>query len=367
VERNSNIDPSQTMSSRRHFLRRSGLVASGLALAQSGFLFSEEALLQKLPSLTPGEPVDYGALAFQPQVWKEKNQSTLLYPWEGKEIVFLTTSAEFDQGLMAQWVKNLDGGWRLYEDLTGGRPRPFKTVNGKPCIAAVPSPEYTCGVGCGFIGVTGIELAKFYDQDYPALRANPGSMPHYVYYEMGRNFFTFGDRHSCFTTGFAVFMRYMCMDHLKLADNDARTRKVIDQAEAGIRTSKLSFFKMFTNADGMSEKQPRLSLQPSDQPVTYASAMLRLHREFGKEEWLKRFFRTVSVLKPGRPASMEGARQQSWNWLLASSVAAKQDLTPIFVEDWRLPLAEGTIQQLSEISWKDAPLETLKSITPEWI
>ena len=47
-------------------------------------------------------------------------------------------------------------------------------------------------------------------------------MPHYVFYEMGRNYYTFGDRHSCFITGFAVFMRYVCMDALKCEDTDAQ-------------------------------------------------------------------------------------------------------------------------------------------------
>ena len=43
-------------------------------------------------------------------------------------------------------------------------------------------------------------------------------MPHYYFYEMGRNFYTFGDRHSLFITGYAVFMRYACMDALKCED-----------------------------------------------------------------------------------------------------------------------------------------------------
>jgi hypothetical protein len=34
------------------------------------------------------------------------------------------------------------------------------------------------------------------------------------------NFYTFGDRHSCFTTGFAVFMRYVCMDTLGCHDDE---------------------------------------------------------------------------------------------------------------------------------------------------
>jgi hypothetical protein len=65
---------------------------------------------------------------------------------------------------------------------------------------------------------------------YPALQRDPLAIPHYVFYEMGRNFYTFGDRHSCFVTGFAVFMRYVCMDTLKFHDEDRRTRQTIEEA-----------------------------------------------------------------------------------------------------------------------------------------
>jgi hypothetical protein len=80
-------------------------------------------------------------------------------------------------------------------------------------------------------------------------------MPHYVFYEMGRNFYTFGDRHSCFITGFAVFMRYVCMDALKCEDTDARTRQVIEGIEPLLSASGLSFLDLFVK-DVMSTVSP---------------------------------------------------------------------------------------------------------------
>ncbi len=129
----------------------------------------------------------------------------------------------------------------------------------------------------------------------------PPAIPHYVFYEMGRNFYTFGHRHSCFTTGFTVFMRYVCMDTLRCYDDDGATRKTIDEAQALVKRGDMPFLRTFTNADGLSEKQPRLKdasgrpIEPSDQPVTYASAMLRLWLENGGNDWLRRFFQ---VIKP---------------------------------------------------------------------
>jgi hypothetical protein len=325
--------------------------------------------------LQPGAPVDYAPLAFQPKVWEEKQTSTLLLPWEGEEIVFLTTPGTYDPALMAHWVTALDRGWALYADLTGATPRPFKHLNGKATIAAVPGFEYTCGAGCGYLGATGIELAMFYRWNYPALQRNPAVMPHYVFYEMGRNFLTFGDRHSCFSTGYAVFMRYVCMDTLGYVDEDMKTRRTIERVESVIRRDRPPFFQTFTNAAGPGEKSPRVKdaqgrwIQPSDQPVTYASAMLRLRREHGGDAWVRRFFQGLKACPRAPRDSLAGARQQCWNWLVAASAAAGKDLSPIFVGDWNMPLTAETCQALAGLNWQKSDLtveDILGQVPPEW-
>jgi hypothetical protein len=338
-------------------------------------LFSLRAMAETA-ELKPGPVIDYAPLAFQPKTWLEKKQSTELTPWEGSNVVFLTMAGDYNARIMTRWVQRLDAGWQLYTDLTEARPRVYKQLRSKTPIAAVPGFEYTCGAGCGYVGSTGIELAMFYKWNYPALLKNPEAMPHYVFYEMGRNFYTFGDRHSCFITGFAVFMRYVCMDTLQCQDEDKRTRDVIEKAELLVKQSDLSFLKMFTNTDGLDEKAPRLKdasgkpLNPSDQPVTYASAMLRLHRENGGNEWLRRFFHALAQCPKASPKERAGALQQSWNWYLAASLAARKDLSPVFVDQWRLPLSPVTRHALSKVDWKEAnltPAKLKETFAPVWL
>lgn len=334
-----------------------------------------QALAAEASPPFPGEPVEYRALAFRPKVWEQHQVSTRLLPWAGTNIVFLTTNGNYDAAVMRHWVRRLDQGWALYADLTGTHPEPFKQLDGHTTIAAVPSAEFTCGAGCGYVGSGGIELAMFYDWNYPVLLRQSNAIPHYVFYEMGRNYYTFGDRHSAFTTGFAVFMRYVCMDALDCKDNDGDTRRTIEEVEPLIRVGKMPFLKTFTSADGLSEKEPRVKhangrwVQPSDQPVTYASAMLRLRRELGGDDWVRRFFRALAQC-PATPArSREGALAQSWNWLVAASVAACKDLTPIFVGDWRLPLSDASRKELAAFDWA-APTVTastvLDRVKPSW-
>jgi hypothetical protein len=103
-----------------------------------GVLHAEEA-----KELKPGAAVDYGKLAFFPKRWKDGKVDTKLHPWQGKEVVLLTTKSDLDGKTMARFLQRLDGGWKLYADLVGQSPRPFKRVAGKPTIAAVPDASLT--------------------------------------------------------------------------------------------------------------------------------------------------------------------------------------------------------------------------------
>lgn len=308
--------------------------------------------------LRPGPPTDYGKLAFNPGEWTKRGLSTVLVPWTGERVVFLTTNANLDPRIMTLFLARLDGGWKLYADLTGRTPGLFKQLDGKPTIAAVPRASLTCGYGCGYIGATGIEVAGFYADDYPLVTRQTNAFPHYYFYEMGRNFYTFGDRHSAFITGSAVFMRYVCMDALGCDDPDRRTRDIIERAEDLYAKSGLSFLKAFTMLGGLSEKEPRLKhpdgkpLQPSDQPVIYASAMLKLRRDCGGDAWVKRFFAQLVKCPKIKADSAQAALRQSLSWLVAASCAARKDLSGLFVDRWRLPLSPETRQALARVRWE---------------
>lgn len=315
--------------------------------------------------LQPGVPIDYGKLAFRPDAWKKAGLATQMTPWAGDQIVFLTTNSNLDGVVMGRFVARLDAGWKLYAELTGAKPRPFKQLDGKATIAAVPRGELTCGLGCGYIGVTGIEVCGFYNYDYQLMRNQTNALPHYYFYEMGRNYYTFGDRHVLFLTGYAVFMRYICMDTLGCDDPDRATRKTIEEAEALYAKTDLDFLRAFTAVCGLGEKEPRLKradgqpLQPSDQPVLYASAMLKLWREHGGNAWLKKFYAELAKCPPCKGQGREAALRQSLNWLVATSCAAQQDLSGVFADRWRLPLSRATRAAFVQIKWHDPATDAI--------
>ena len=343
-------------------LKGSIMTKFGIVLAISLLLGIAPAPADEIAPLKPGKRFDYSKYAFQPESWKKRNLSLQLTPWTGKSVIFLTTDDTLDPGLMGIWVSRLDAGWQLYADLTGRKPSRFREFEGKVTIAAVPGYDLTCGAGCGYVGYTGIELAMFYDHNYPELKTHPKAMPHYVFYEMGRNFYTFGDRHSCFITGFAVFMRYVCMDALKCEDLDAETRKTIEGVEPRFAASELSFLDLFTNTTCKNEKSHRIkdaqgnAITPSDQPVCYAAAMLRLRRENGGEAWVKRFFRHLATCPEAKPATEAGALRQGWYWLICASLAAEKDLSPVFAGQWHFPMTAEERAVMAGVHWKQPGL-----------
>jgi hypothetical protein len=162
--------------------------------------------------------------------WTTGGFSKELYPWTGEEITFLTVSDALDVETMSSLVSFLDAGWALYRDFTGRSPGIGQRINGKPVIAAVPPGAPSCGIGCGIVGSEGIETSGFYSNHYDRLLADPADVAHLYFYEMGRNYYTFGNKHENFATGFAVFMRYVCVDKLGVNDPETTVRANIEAA-----------------------------------------------------------------------------------------------------------------------------------------
>ncbi|MBK1835092.1 hypothetical protein [Roseibacillus ishigakijimensis] len=312
---------------------------------------------QAEPALAPGEPFDYPSQAFYPERWEAKGLTMPLVPWKGEEVTVLTTDTELDGQVMAEFIARLDEGWRLYGELTGGTPRPFKQHEGQVTIVALPANDLSCGYGCGYVGSTGIEMTHFYEGHYPGLQKEARNVPHAYFYEMGRNYYVFGSRHSCFVTGFAVFMRYVCVETLDLVDRDEATKETILAAIDGYEKSDLGFVEAFTVQGGLAEKVNRLkdaqgrAIGPTDQPVMYASLMMRLRRDYGGNDWVARFFRQLETVPGERARSEAAARRQCVSWLVCASLAAGEDLSPLFCDRYRLPLSEQGRAVLAGVQW----------------
>ena len=312
------------------------------------------------------EPVDATKLAFYPERWKAEQVSFEMLAWKGERIALLTRPGDYDAEKMRAFVSILDRGWQTQARLVGRSPRPFRQIGGKATICAIPKAKLSCGYGCGYVGATGIEVSGFYNRDWPAFRKDPHAFAHYYFYEMGRNYYLFGDRHSLFTTGYAVFMRYVCMDELGCTDPDSKTRQTIERCEQVYADSEIRFFDAFTNFSA-GEKGHRLSepgggkIVPSDQPVMYATAMLKLRRDHG-EAWTGKFLHALGECQPYKATDEASAVPQCLNWLVCASVAAGEDLSPIFADRWRMPLTPEQRQLMKRTRWGASEIDVAELV-----
>ena len=314
--------------------------------------------------IEPSEPFDYPSMAFYPDRWEKEGVHELDYvAWEGEKVALVTTTQELDPKVMTTFVQGLDAGYTLYHELTGYTPRVNKQYKGKATICALPKRGLSCGYGCGYVGATGIEMTRFYDGHYLGAKKNEKNIPHVYFYEMGRNYFGFGERHNCFTTGFAVFMRYVCIDTLGMNDGDKRTRRIVDTAVDRFAENDMTFVGGFTNQGPHGEKGARLKdkdgkpINPSDQNVLYASLMLKLAKENGGNDFIKEFYKQVWTLPRIKPANEEAARAQCINLMIAASLAADKDLTPYFADSLKLKVSDKQRKTLAKIKWVDASLD----------
>lgn len=317
--------------------------------------------------ITEGEEsaeVDYAPLAFYPERWDGCDAKMTVF--EGTHVVFLALSARgpYNAQVMRYLVERLDCGWAAYMDLLGCEApcarRSGLGVRGKAAlVAAVPDTRLTCGYGCGYVGMTGIEVAGFYSRDYPRMCAEAQRgwithFEHYFFYEMGRNYYVFGNRHRAFVTGYAVFMRYVLMDVCGCVDYEDETavRNAIEKCEssfASLKEPELDFLDAMTNDGKLCERDNRIpGLSPSDQPCMYASVQLYLYRNHGGVAFLKRFYCALQALPDTLPTV---ARTQCLAWVACACAGARSMLTQYFVSRWRFEIRDTEVQALAGINW----------------
>ena len=258
--------------------------------------------------------------------------------WLGEHIALLIPpEADVDEATMAQLLAALDAGYEYYAHITGREPVPYRTVEGRTSIAVV---DATCGAGCGYLGFTGIEfLPDFFGSNlegglpwvegvYDAM-ADRGEVTAILFYEMGRNFWFFGDQLGDwgFTTGYAVVNRYYAMQATGLpiayADADYHNVQLPTIAEAYFSSG---------SATGLNTLGANTGIVNStgyNGSADLAAALFRTLAEHGGQDDYAQFWQTVGTL----PA-VSGAQAAFDNFSAAAHAATGLDFSFLFKEGW---------------------------------
>lgn len=327
-------------------------IASPLAIAQQ---------------IAPGQLISYQPIF--PARWTARNPSTLMVPWEGEHVVLLTTDSNLDRQVMTSLVKKLDAQWKTCGELVGQTPPLTKRHNNKVTIATVTDPRMTMNFfgGYGLYGAGGMELTGFYGPEgvYEQARRDPFYSPDYVLFLMGYNHAMPMTRMTLAISGSATLLYHVGSENKKFSADEQDLRENLEQFEEVYVRSQAKFAESFRNFGSNVTRTFNDShghpFPQGDFGLFFASSMLKLRKDNGGNEWLKRFYRRLSECPPivGLDLSEQHvATGQLVNWVVASSLAARSDLTSVFNDRWRLPLPPEIWQALKKIPWSTPDLTT---------
>lgn len=327
--------------------------AANAAGASSQFAFANATTVGPVQS-EDKVPVAY--TSFPPQ-----EAQLMLYPWEGRNLVLLTASQSYQPAVIAKIVSTLDAAYDYYVAVTGRTPSLHYSMNGKGTIAEV---DVTCGAGCGYLGLTGIELlpgsfAKLYSQV-----ASSNLYDQVLFYELGRNFSFYGSQidykeqeleQGTVITGYAVYMRFKSMQAAGAqgAPFNGQPFETFKANVAGLVDSyEASASSNWQNTLRIGKAHP--NTVNGTGPDLVASMVMRLERDYGGETFVRRFWKEV-----GNQPSATTTQDALNNFVRAASAAASTDLTSLFRDRWRWPVGRGIAREV----WNNIPGSLVSNLT----
>lgn len=299
-----------------------------------------------LSAESPVAPVDVSPLPPQAVNYTSMNQEKLiLYPITGRNIVLLVPSQELDKFVLEQMVDTFDRAYDFYRDATGRTPRLQMQYQGLSTIAVVPS---TCGVSCGYLGMTGIELRydqfdKLYRGVFESDQYDPS-----IFYEMGHNFWFYEnkieyigtDHTGAIADGYAIYMLFLAMEAAGVKPapyNDIDFSQYKAEVEGLLPIYLLDTSLNWDNTLRIGDAPPNsLGLGGS---ALFASFLLDLHSRIGDDfdQWL---WKEVD-LRPDAVTTQDAID----NFVLATCTAAEKNLTRVFVERYRWYVSSETLKE----------------------
>ncbi len=243
---------------------------------------------------------------------------------------------DYDEIAVDKFLYVLDEAWSYFQKVTNFNPSLKYSYQAKATITALPDSIPSCGHGCGYLGVTGIEVKGFYSTDYPEFLTNSNKFRHYYFYEMGRNFWCFETIFPDYVTAFAVFMRYVVMDKLNLEDPDIGTRKEIENLESKIKESPESFVQLFMidSEKANDEKRSRKGIG-MDQPALLTSLMLYFYNNYGGFEWVVKFHKELNLQRMVKKEEKEGQIRNMVGSILTASQVPEQEINKLLKDRWK--------------------------------
>lgn len=301
-----------------------GLIVNEYATAAPQLAASQQTEAAFFEDLLGAQPFSYTSM---------KGHVYSLTPWTGKYVALLTKNKDLDPMVMKKLLDALDFAYVYYAQITGKIPTPYLTYANRLSIAEVSD---TCGAGCGYLGLTGIELLEStFNKLYQDAR-DRNSYDQAVFYEFGRNFWFYEKQLGkipALTTGFAISNRFYAMEYARLRGAPFKTGMTFTEFKKSVLSDLLEIY--MANDRFTWRNTIAINVAPPN-PNNWGGAdlvasMLNVIRRDGGPGAMQTFWRTMGEL----PEAV--TREQAINNFLAAAKAASgKDYRPL-MKDFSLP------------------------------
>ena len=280
------------------------------------------------------------------------------FAWLGRHVAIQTIRNDLDRKAMKGLCDTFDKVYEYYHDATQREPAKAKTYEGRATITEI---EKTCGAGCGNMGATGIEIMPGNFAELYNGFVKHGEIDQVLPYEFGRNFWYYspqlaphgGAYADSIITGYAVFMRFMALDAAgaKLGPFNRHSGKRFREEVEGLvdrYTADPALTLDNTLRQGKGAPN-RMNLGSTD---LFASFCFRLCRDHGGAKYAAKLWQAVQ--KRPRARTTQDATD---NFVIAASVAAGDDLAPLFSKTWRWPVSDDAKRETAKLAKAAAPVK----------
>lgn len=251
-----------------------------------------------------------------------------LYKYFKNGRVSIYYKSDFKREFLEAFTFYTLGGINIYESLND-------SAKGRSYYVA--EVKNTCGSGCGKIGLPGIEIQSDKLRKIYRGFTRTKKFDSLIFYELGRNFWLYDDQltssefglSNAMRTGFAVFMRNICIDKLKI-DADSVNNLPYDDYLVDLK----EIFYRYAEDSALSITDVliygKLPERSSDLEVTasnfWASLLFFLYEQKGfGDDWLNRIWREISK----RPIAENETAILNYFYSACTS-ATERDLTGLF-------------------------------------
>lgn len=322
---------------------------------------SQTPIAVSIPSPTTTSYTTFGA---NPPTYIPQNFYPSLYVYEGRNIAFLIENNFYnptDYQKMLNIVNTFDNVYDQYKFYTGREPFKYGPTlfNNKSTIASVTA---TCGVGCGLIGYTGIEIDRNWWNNYyinNLITLNNNLYDQVLFYEFGRNFW-FSDSQLYSPTlpfmdgAFAIFMRFITMEKVGVSGapfNGVTPFSTFKNTLLGLIDTYIAGPYNWDNTFKLDQGVPNaLGLGCSD---LMASLCYDLTKRFG-DEWLNNIWKNTS-----NKLSATSDQDIIDNFIISSAEAVNLNLVSLFQDVYKWPVSDKVKGLL-----KDLPISKPYTIVP---